>query len=101
MKKVNVTIIFEDEKLDALQFFMEKENSSPQKELEEALTKIYEKYVPDPMREYLASRSSPLAKDKAKRPSRSATAKRPASAPPQKPEIGAEIHSVPAQKEGQ
>lgn len=101
MKKVNVTISFEDEKLDALYFFMDKENSSPQKELEEALTKIYEKYVPDQMREYLDSRSSPLAKDKAKRPSRSAAAKRPASAPPQKPEIGAEIHFVSAQKEGQ
>ena len=101
MKKVNITISFEDEKLDALQFFMEKENNSPQKELEEALTKIYEKYVPEPMREYLDSRSSPLAKDKAKRPSRSAAAKRPASAPPQKPEVGAATYPVSAHKDGQ
>lgn len=101
MKKVNITIGFEDEKLDALYFFMDKENSSPQKELEEALTKIYERYVPDQMREYLDNRASSAAKNKAKRPSKSAAAKRPASAPPQKPGIGAEIHSVSAQKEGQ
>ena len=99
MKKVNVTISFEDEKLDALQFFMDKENSSPQKELEEALTKIYERYVPDQIREYLDSRSSPLAKDKAKRTSRSAASKRPAPASAQKLEAGSAVYSAPAQKD--
>lgn len=99
MKKVNVTISFEDEKLDALQFFMDKENSSPQKELEEALTKIYERYVPDQMREYLDSRSSSAAKDKVKRTSRSAASKRSAPASAQKLEAGAAVHSTSAQKD--
>jgi hypothetical protein len=100
MKKANITISFEDRKLDSLRFFMEKENSSPQKELEEALTKIYERYVPDQMREYFASRPSSAAKAKAKHSSKAAANKRPAPVPSQKPEAGAGQYPMPAQKEG-
>ncbi len=66
MNKVNVTVSFGDDKLDALTYFMKKDNIDPQKALQGELEKLYEKYIPAEMREYLESRSA--ARDRAKRP---------------------------------
>jgi hypothetical protein len=99
MKKVNITISFEDEKLDALSFFMGKENTSPQKELDDSLKKIYEKYVPEQMREYLASRIPALAKEKPKRPTNPSAQKQPSPAPVQKPQPLAPVPATPEIKE--
>ncbi len=66
MNKVNVTVSFGDDKLDALTYFMKKDNTDPQKALQGELEKLYEKYIPAEMREYLESRSA--ARDRAKRP---------------------------------
>lgn len=74
MKKVNLNISIEDEKLDALIFFMGKEDTTPLKELADALEKLYTKYVPADTRDYIASRM-PLAAAKPKRPARPASAK--------------------------
>ena len=68
MKKVNVPLAFEDEKLAALEFSLNKESSSVQKKMDEALKQLYEKTVPAPLREYLDSRSATSSKPK--RPSR-------------------------------
>ena len=61
MKKVNITLTFDDDKLDALEFSLRKEHSSVQEHLEDALNALYEKSVPEPLREYLDSQAAPAA----------------------------------------
>ena len=61
MKKENVTISFESEQLAALEFSLKKKNTSVQAQLEELLKCLYESEVPEPVREYLASRTAPAA----------------------------------------
>ncbi len=53
MKKETLTITFEKEKLDALTYYMEKKNVKLQAELSDTIQKLYEKYVPQPTREYI------------------------------------------------
>ena len=53
MKKTNLTISFETEKLDALNFYISKKDVDLQGELADTVQKLYEKYVPQPTREYL------------------------------------------------
>ena len=62
MKKENVTITFESEQLAALEFSLKKKNTSVQAQLEELLKCLYESEVPEPVREYLASRTAPAAR---------------------------------------
>ena len=61
MKKATVTVTFDDEKLGALEFSLRKEHSSVQEHLEDALNALYEKTVPEPLREYLDSKAAPAA----------------------------------------
>ena len=84
MKKVNITLTFDDDKLDALEFSLKKENSSVQSRMEDALRQLYEKTVPEPVREYLDSRAAPAARPR--RPAR-----------PAKPQTRVEIPSALAQ----
>ena len=70
MKKENVTISFESEQLAALEFSLKKKNTSVQAQLEELLKCLYESEVPEPVREYLASRTAPAARPR--RPARPA-----------------------------
>ena len=79
MKKVNITLAFDDDKLDALEFSLKKENSSVQSRMEDALRQLYEKTVPEPVREYLDSKTVPAAKPK--RTPKSAVPKTPSSEP--------------------
>ena len=53
MKQINLTVSFDDEKLTALRHYMAKKSVSPEQELTDALAKLYEKYVPAPVREYI------------------------------------------------
>lgn len=53
MKKENITLSMEAEKLRATKRYMEKKDISIEQELSDALTKLYEKYVPAPVREYI------------------------------------------------
>ena len=64
MKKENVTISFESEQLAALEFSLKKKNSSVQAQLEELLKCLYESEVPEPVREYLDSKTVPAPKPK-------------------------------------
>ncbi len=64
MKKVNITITFDDEKLDALEFSLRKQNTTVQSRMDEALKQLYEKTVPEPVREYLDSKDTPAPKPK-------------------------------------
>ena len=80
MKKVNITLTFDDDKLDALEFSLRKEHSSVQEHLEDALNALYEKTVPEPLREYLNSKAAPAAV-KPKRPVKPAAPKPRSSEP--------------------
>ncbi len=64
MEKVNITLTFEDEKLEALDFYAKKENSNVQKKLDEALRRLYEDTVPEAVREYLDGKAASAAKPK-------------------------------------
>lgn len=55
MKKINLTITVEQEKLSAIRFYAGKKDASIEAELEEFLGKLYEKYVPAQTREYIES----------------------------------------------
>ena len=59
MEKVNITLAFDQEKLNALEFYLKKEKTTAQRRLEESLTQLYEQTVPEPVREYLDSRGAP------------------------------------------
>ena len=52
MKKVNITLTFDDDKLDALEFSLRKEHSSVQARMDDALKQLYEQTVPEAVREY-------------------------------------------------
>lgn len=50
MKKVNITLTFDDDKLDALEFSLRKEHSSVQARMDDALKQLYEQTVPEAVR---------------------------------------------------
>ena len=60
MKKIDITLSFEEEKLEALEFSLRKEKSSVQKKMQEELAALYEKSVPESVREYLERRAAPV-----------------------------------------
>lgn len=69
MKKTTISISFEDEKLAATRRYMSKKNIDLDKELAEQVERLYEKYVPANVQEYIAERedeetSSPSVKRK-------------------------------------
>ena len=68
MSQVTIEIPFDEEKLKALDFSLQKENTTAQKRMEQALAELYEKAVPDALREYVDSKSTPAAKRPAKQP---------------------------------
>lgn len=53
MKKDNITISLEAEKLRAIKKYMEKKEADLQLEMVDQLQKLYEKYVPANVREYI------------------------------------------------
>lgn len=55
MKKVTVTVAFEQEKLRAIQFYLAKGNTSLEAELDQFMARIYKKIVPAQTREYIDS----------------------------------------------
>ena len=62
MKQTMVTIKYEEEKLNAIKQYMGKKDADFEAEMNEVLGKMYEKYVPQAVREYIESRGDvPLA----------------------------------------
>lgn len=59
MKQVNLTITFDEEKLSALKRYMGKKELDLESEMTDALVKLYEKYVPAPVREYIDESDAP------------------------------------------
>ena len=76
MEKVNITLAFDQEKLNALEFYLKKEKTTAQRRLEESLAQLYEQAVPAPVREYLDSRAAPAPRPR--RPAKPAPKERPA-----------------------
>ena len=79
MKKVNITITFDDDKLDALEFSLRKEHSSVQARMDDALKQLYEQTVPEAVREYLDCKAVPSPKPK--RTAKTVAPKTPSSEP--------------------
>lgn len=55
MSMTELKLTFPTEKLNALRFFMEKKQQTPEQDLQEYLDKAYEKMVPAQVREYVES----------------------------------------------
>ena len=58
MKNATLTVTFNAEKLDALEFHMSRKDTDLQEELNDTVQKLYEKYVPQATREYLDDKIS-------------------------------------------
>lgn len=56
MKQAVVTIKYDEEKLSAIKQYMGKKDAHFEAELNEVLGKMYEKYVPQAVREYIDTR---------------------------------------------
>ena len=72
MDKEEVKLSFDSEKMEALTFYLKKENTTVQKKMDEALRLHYEQTVPEPLREYLDAKAAP---PRPKRPPRPSTPK--------------------------
>lgn len=57
MNKVPLTFSIEEDKLEAMEVFLKKDGSSVQKKLEEILKELYEKVVPEPVREFVDAKA--------------------------------------------
>ena len=53
MKEVTLNITFDEAKLSALKRYMGKKDLDLDREMTDALVRLYEKYVPAPVREYI------------------------------------------------
>ena len=63
MSKMNLAIEIKEEKLKALEYYCEKRQVNLEKQIDEFVQKIYVKYVPKEIREYIEN----LEKEKRKR----------------------------------
>ena len=80
MENNEIKLSFDSEKLEALAFYLKKENSTVQKKMAEALRLLYEQTVPEPLREYLDAKSAPVRPKHPTRPSQpKAVAPKPAA----------------------
>ena len=68
MSKIEITLSFDDEKFNALEFALKKENSSVQQRMNKALVELYEKTVPEAVREYVESKAAPSRPRRVVRP---------------------------------
>lgn len=68
MKNSIVSISFEDEKLNAVKRYMKKKNADLEQELTAQLEKLYQKYVPTGVQEYIAERDSDDAPTAVRKP---------------------------------
>ena len=57
MKKANISVAFDEEKLSALKMYLGQRNTTVEKELAKALDVLYGKTVPAGVREFIALRS--------------------------------------------
>ncbi len=58
MKKSTISIGFDSEKLGAIKQYMGRKEAELEKELEDSVQKLYEKFVPIAVREYIEAREA-------------------------------------------
>ena len=59
MKKVGISVMFDEEKLSATKMYMSQKNLDVKAELEKALDGMYAKYVPSNVREFIDMKAEP------------------------------------------
>ena len=85
VQKVEITLSYDDERVEAMEFYLKKEDSTVQKKMEAALGQLYETLVPEEVREYIDRKTVQARPKRTPKPSRST---QPAAAPV--PEFGKE-----------
>ena len=68
MEKVNIELSFDADKLEALEYCLEKERTTAKKKMAESLQQLYEEKVPEAVREYLDRKSAPTSRPRRPRP---------------------------------
>jgi len=77
MKKDTIAISLEAEKLRAIKKYMEKKDADLQMEMADQLQKLYEKYVPTNVREYIDEREEEETKPEKTKKTAKTTAETP------------------------
>ena len=77
-QKLEITLTYDDERVEATEFYLKKENSTVQKKMEAALGQLYETLVPEEVREYIDRKTVPARPKRTAKPNR---APQPAVAP--------------------
>ena len=68
MKKTSVSIMYEDEKLNAVKMYMEQRDLDFKEELEKSVDTLYAKYVPANVREFIDMKGPQVKTPKPKTP---------------------------------
>lgn len=68
MKKTSVSIMYEDEKLNAVKMYMEQRDLDFKEELEKSVDSLYAKYVPSNVRKFIDMKSVLTKPSKPKKP---------------------------------
>lgn len=68
MKKVGVSIMYDDEKLNAIRLYMSQRDLNFKEELEKSVDSLYAKYVPANVREFIDMKGSQVKPPKPKKP---------------------------------
>lgn len=68
MKKTSVSIMYDDEKLNAVKLYMSQRDLNFKEELEKSVDTLYSKYVPTNVMEFIDMKSSQAKPPKPKKP---------------------------------
>lgn len=68
MKKTSVSIMYDDEKLNAIKMYMSQRDLDFKEELEKYVDSLYAKYVPANVREFIDMKGSQVKPPKPKKP---------------------------------
>ena len=77
-QKIEITLSYDDERVEAMEFYLKKENSTVQKKMEAALDQLYDTLVPEEVREDIDRKTVPARPKRTTKPSRPT---QPATAP--------------------
>ena len=68
MKKTSMSIMYDDEKLNAIRLYMSQRDLDFKEELEKSVDALYAKYVPANVREFIDMKGSQVKTPKPKKP---------------------------------
>lgn len=69
-QKIEIALSYDDERVEAMEFYLKKENSTVQKKMEAALGQLYETLVPEEVREYIDRKTVPARPKRTAKPNR-------------------------------